>query len=146
MKKLLFIIALCCLGMTLSAATPDGWMTDYDAALKKAEAEKKFVYVLFTGSDWCHWCKKLRNDVLEKKAFQKFAKEKMILVYCDFPRKQQLPREQMEKQKKWFQQLNESASGVPSAVIVTSDGKVAGRISGYMSAKNYIKKLKSITK
>ena len=34
-------------------STPEGWLDDYDAALKKAAAENKHVVIDFSGSDWC---------------------------------------------------------------------------------------------
>jgi thioredoxin-related protein len=64
------------------------WMTDFEAAKAKASAEKKPLLVDFTGSDWCGWCIKLDNEVFSKKAFKDYAKENLILVEIDFPRKQ----------------------------------------------------------
>ncbi len=33
-------------------ANEEGWITDFDAALKQATEQSKDVYVNFTGSDW----------------------------------------------------------------------------------------------
>ena len=142
MKKFLLIAAVM-LGCTAAfAAPPAGWSIDYEAALQKAKAENKHVYVLFTGSDWCGWCIRLRKDVLTKPEFRKFAAEKLILVYCDFPRKSRLDKTQMAKQQKWSKQLG-AGRGVPSAVIVNSDGKVVGRIGGYAPVAQYMQKLEA---
>ena len=145
MKKLLLVIAVLFCGIALYAKPPAGWTDDYEAALKTARKEKKHVYVLFTGSDWCHWCIELRKDVLTKSEFKRFANKNLVLVYCDFPRKNSPSAEQMAKQQQWAQQLG-AGRGVPSAVIVDSDGKVAGKISGYAPLKSYMKKLESIVK
>ena len=145
MKKFLIVLFVSVFCINIFATTPKGWSTDYVKALKQAQKENKFVYVLFTGSDWCSWCKKLRNDVLEKPAFKKLAKEKMILVYCDFPRSSKVSDAQKKRQFSWMQQLDANG-GVPMAVIVNSDGKVVERISGYMPLNNYIRKLESIVK
>ena len=51
-------------------------ISDFDKALAEAKAAKKHVFVLFTGSDWCGWCIKLRKNVLDNKKFKKrFKKE-----------------------------------------------------------------------
>lgn len=145
MKKILLLSTVLFSFTAAFAAAPKGWTTDYEAALKRAKAEKKYVYVLFTGSDWCGWCKKLRSDVLEKNGFQKLMKKKIIAVYCDFPQRDPLPAEQIKKQLKWHKEL-QASGGVPSAVIVNSEGKVVGDIGGYMPEKEYLKKLERMIK
>ncbi|MDT8391733.1 MAG: thioredoxin family protein [Lentisphaeria bacterium] len=57
------IIKTACLLTLVSAFAfaAEGWMTDYDAALKKAKAENKVVILDFSGSDWCVWCVRLDN-------------------------------------------------------------------------------------
>ena len=59
------------------------WEIHYEAALARAAAEHRKVYVLSTGSDWCGWCIKLRNDVLTTPKFRKFAKKNLVLLYLD---------------------------------------------------------------
>lgn len=145
MKKIILVLALLCCAVTLFAKPPKGWTDDYEAALKTAAKEGKHVYVLFTGSDWCHWCIKLHKEVLSKKEFQDFAKKHFVLVYCDFPRKNGPSGKQLEKQKQWNYQLK-AGGGVPSAVIVDSNGKIAGKINGFAELKNYMKKLESFVK
>ena len=66
MKKIILTVAA-----VLAAgvfAMPVGFTDDWDAALKKAAAEKKTVLALFTGSDWCIWCKRLEGEVLSQKS------------------------------------------------------------------------------
>ena len=50
-------------------AAGDGWMTDFDEAKKEAEAGKKDLLMDFTGSDWCGWCIRLKEEVFSKEAF-----------------------------------------------------------------------------
>lgn len=140
MKKLLSALLLASGILSAFAQAPAGWLTDYDRALEIAKKEKKHVYVLFTGSDWCHWCIRLRKEVLEQPAFKKFAQEHLVTVYCDFPQSTRLPREQLNKQRKWSRDLR-AGQGVPSAVIVNADGKVTGRVSGFAEAGAYLQKL-----
>lgn len=37
---------------TSALSAMEGWMTDFEAAKKKAAEEKKSLYLNFTGSDW----------------------------------------------------------------------------------------------
>lgn len=73
------------------------WYTDLVKANDAAKTANKPIFALFTGSDWCVWCRKLQNDVLAKPEFVKWAKENVILLEVDFPRYKQLPAEQAQQ-------------------------------------------------
>src|SRR5690242_19664467 len=93
MKKTLLALALGFVVATVSAAE-SGWITDAAKAQETAKAEKKLVLLDFTGSDWCGWCIKLHKEVFSTPEFEKYAKENLVLVEVDFPRKKQLSAEQ----------------------------------------------------
>jgi thioredoxin-related protein len=103
MKHLLLIV----LAAVLQTSTPlfaqshtEGgleWYTDLMKAQEKSKATNKPIFGFFTGSDWCGWCHKLQNDVFSKPAFVKWAKEKVILLELDFPRRKQLSPELMQQ-------------------------------------------------
>jgi thioredoxin-related protein len=69
------------------------WETDMMKAYERSKKQKKPIFALFTGSDWCIWCKKLQADVFAKKDFVEWANKKVILLEVDFPRYKQLPPE-----------------------------------------------------
>ena len=48
-------------------STPDGFIDDFDMALESAKKSGKTVLAVFSGSDWCYWCKVLEKDYLSKK-------------------------------------------------------------------------------
>ena len=83
---LLLNVSFCQVAENLAAipnsgpTTPSGWYDDFDLALKAAQTAQKKLYILFTGSDWCSWCKKLKANVLETKEFKDFAAGKLILL------------------------------------------------------------------
>ena len=138
MKKtiLSLLFAALCAG-TLCAGTPEGWTADFDGACKRAAKEKKLLYVLFTGSDWCPWCIKLHKEVLDRAAFRKFAEKHFVLVYIDFPRKTRTfgPRNNEILAKKY------GVEGFPTAKVMTPDGKVVHEIGGAMPEKEYLEEL-----
>jgi len=104
------------------------WMTDYKAALAKAKKEKKFVLADFTGSDWCGWCIKLKEEVFSKPEFAEWAKENVVLLEVDFPR----TKKQSDDLKKQNQDLAKEfgIQGYPTIVFLDAKGKKVGEM-GY---------------
>ena len=47
---------------TAGRSTPTGFTDDFAAACAEAEKTGKKVLAVFSGSDWCHWCKVLEMD------------------------------------------------------------------------------------
>ncbi len=69
----------------------EGWMVDLDKAYEASKKEGKPIMANFTGSDWCGWCKRLTAAVFVKDEFKSWAKDHVILLELDFPRKFQIP-------------------------------------------------------
>ena len=144
MKKLfLSLFGLCC-GASLFAAagstTPEGWTNDFAAARKESEKTGRPILLLFTGSDWCPYCVKLKKNTLDKADFKKYAAEKLILVYIDFPSRVELPaalkKQNAELAKKY------EADGFPTTVILSPDGRDRGRLEGCLP--DYFKGVQAI--
>jgi thiol-disulfide isomerase/thioredoxin len=125
MKKIL--LALFVTALSLHAS--DIWLTNYDAALKQAAADKKPLLIEFTGSDWCPPCKALTANVFEKPAFEDFAKANVVLVKFDFPRR----KEQEEALKTANQAMAKKyqVQGFPTIILVSSSGEEIARKVGY---------------
>ena len=128
MKKLL---ALCCFSiatLALPAAEASGWTTDYNAALEQAKTDDRRVFLFFTGSDWCSWCKRLNGEILSTPEFQKFAGEKLVLVELDFPKSKAQPAAVKAQNAKLAQQFK--IEGYPTVIVLDSAGKKVGEL-GY---------------
>ena len=76
MKK--FFMGITAVAAAIMPAEAVEWMTDYEAALQRAEQEKKAVLVDFTGSDWCHFCIVLRRRVHDTPAFEAYGQDKIV--------------------------------------------------------------------
>ena len=141
MKKFALILLMLCCSTALFARNdvPKGWTTDINSALVKARREHKQVLVLFTGSDWCGYCIRLKKDVLDKKQFQKVAPTKYVLVYFDFPNKKRLSASQRKMQTDWASRMG--VNGYPTTVILDKDGKKVKVIPGYRNAQSYLEAL-----
>lgn len=145
MKKFAVVLSvLFSCAFTLCAA-PENWLTDYDAAVKQAQKEKKTLLVLFTGSDWCPGCIALGERTLSTAEFREFAKKNLILVYLDSPRNPPLTADQRRKLAAAAEKL-QPGPYVPTSVIVSPEGKVLARIVGYKSTADYIAAIKGALK
>jgi thioredoxin-related protein len=104
------------------------WQTDFKAALAKAKAEKKYVLVDFTGSDWCVWCTRLHNEVFDKEPFKTSAAKQYVLVELDFPQTKELPKD-LKKQNEELRDKYE-VDGFPTVLLMDGTGEVVAR-TGY---------------
>jgi protein disulfide-isomerase len=115
------------------------WQTDYKQALAQAAKENRNVLLDFTGSDWCPYCIQMDKEVLNQPEFQRFAKNNLILVKLDFPRRKQLPPAESEQNHKLGQQF--AVEGYPTYILVDAKGKEVKRQIGYLEGgpKQFIK-------
>ena len=84
MKKLIAAAALAVAAL-ITQANPPGFTSDYNEALERAKTENKPVLAVFSGSDWCYWCKKLEEEFLSKEEFTKAVEKDLVLLYIDTP-------------------------------------------------------------
>jgi protein disulfide-isomerase len=108
---------------------PDGWQTDFATATAQAQKDNKAVLLNFTGSDWCPWCVKMDQEVLETPQFKEFAAQNLELVYVDFPRQKELPAA-LAAQNNALQQKF-AIEGFPSFVLLDSKGYKLAQMVGY---------------
>ena len=80
-----------------SVYPPRGWETDFREAYRTAQRENKKLLLNYTGSDWCVWCHRLRDEVLNTPAFKEYAEENLVLLFLDFPSDVELSEEQKEQ-------------------------------------------------
>ncbi len=106
-----------------------GWLVDYDKAQAISLSHNKPMLMNFTGSDWCFYCKKIKAEVFNKKEFKAWAKENVILVEVDFPRKKHQSVALKAKNKRLSQKYN--VQGFPTILMVQPNGKVSGKMVGY---------------
>lgn len=125
MKKILITLLLVVGSMTVQAQELT-WETNLKKAAEVSIKTKKPLLLFFTGSDWCGWCIRLQNEVLKKPEFAAWAKENVVLVELDFPRRTpQLP--EIQQQNMELQQIFE-VRGYPTVWLATptknKDGKI----------------------
>lgn len=132
MKKTLLAVAL--LSAMVAGAktsTPAGWTDDYDAALKKAAAERKLVVADFSGSDWCGWCKRLDREVFNTETFRKDATNRFVLLMIDTPMDKSLLNAKAKTQNPALVKKY-AIRGFPTVLMLDQDGKVVHQ-AGYQA-------------
>ena len=87
MKKIFITLLLVVSSMTIQAQEKLTWHTNIDEAIAVSKTENKPLFLFFTGSDWCGWCIRLQNEVFKTPEFIAWAKENVVLVELDFPRR-----------------------------------------------------------
>lgn len=151
MKKILLVLLLTFGSLLVNAQEGElTWHTNIDKAMEISKKEKKPLMLFFTGSDWCGWCIRLQKEVFFKKEFVKWAKDNVVLVELDFPRKKQL--EPALQQQNYSLQNAFQVQGYPTVWFVNSDvkegktnftqlgstGYVAGGPEAWISGANQI--------
>lgn len=127
------------------------WHTDINKAFELAEKENKTLMLFFTGSDWCGWCIRLQNEVLKTPDFEKWAKDKVVLVELDFPRKTpqdkniQIQNYQMQKMFNvrgyptvYFAKPEKTSEGKKNLNTLGSTGYVRGGAEKWLEVANNI--------
>jgi protein disulfide-isomerase len=105
------------------------WLTDLPKAQATAKAEQKLVFVNFTGSDWCSYCKKLDKEVFQTPEFAEYARKNLVLVELDFPNRK--PQSAALKEANRKLQGQYKVEGFPTLVVLNGAGKEVGREVGY---------------
>lgn len=106
------------------------WYSDFEQAASQAKISSLPILVDFTGSDWCSWCIKLRNEVFDADAFKQWAPTHVVLLEIDFPKRKEQTVEEKAKNKALMEKY--AVEGFPTVVLLTPEGKELGRL-GYQA-------------
>ncbi|WP_291139367.1 thioredoxin family protein [Flavobacterium sp. UBA7663] len=151
MKKILVIAFLTLTSMSMQAQEELTWHTDMSKATDISIKENKPMFLFFTGSDWCGWCIRLQKEVFKTPEFIKWAKDNVVLVELDFPRKNnqtdavKLQNAQLQQQLQvngyptvWFVSATKTAEAKINLNALGSTGYVAGGPQAWLSGANQI--------
>jgi protein disulfide-isomerase len=145
MKKIAIYVIAATLICSMAWAEDGTWTSDF-AKAKSVAAEKKLpILALFTGSDWCPWCKKLNGEVLSSDEFKAYAKDNVVLFMADFPRTTQLAKETVKQNQDLSDKYK--VEGFPTVILLNAAGKELAR-TGYREGggKAYVEYIKQLLK
>lgn len=145
MKKIIYILLFASFGMLQAQQ----WQENFDDALAKASAEDKPIVLVFSGSDWCAPCIRLKRHIFDSDEFKAYALEHYVMYDADFPRKKknQLPEEKLNVNKFLAEKYNPRGY-FPLVVVMDKDQNVLGT-TGFVartSPEKYIKTLNKFLK
>ncbi len=125
------------------------WLTDIEEAKQKAEEHQIPILLVFSGSDWCKPCMKLKQEILTSVEFEKYAFKNLVLVELDFPaqKKNRLSDEQTKHNEALAEKYN-TKGAFPLMVVVNHSEKKLGEI-GYKkdyTVADYINYFSSFSK
>lgn len=120
------------------------WSSDYPAVKAAAEAEKAPLFLLFTGSDWCHWCKLMDKQVFSKPEWQTFAAKNLYLAYLDFPSDKVKQPEELHNQNVRLRE-DFNVEGYPTMLLLDHEGKQLGSFSASqnITAEAFVKQVQN---
>lgn len=111
-----------------SAPSSLAWGTDFSAAVAQAKDQNRKVFMFFTGSDWCGWCHRLQDEILQQPGFADYARDNLVLLEVDFPRNTPQSAAQKAANQKLAKRYR--IEGYPTVIVLASDGRSVGRL-GY---------------
>ncbi len=121
-------------GHSTSGSVSDsaGWVESFDDAVEQSAATAKPIMFVFSGSDWCSYCQRLEQEILQTPEFESWSSANVIKVMVDFPQYHELAPRVAEQNKKLKQHFEPLLKGYPTILMVRSDGSIVGRL-GYES-------------
>lgn len=108
---------------------PAVWETDFGAAMEQARTRKCHVFILYTGSDWCPWCKKMDAEVYSRPEFGSYSHDKFVLLKLDYLRYSPVTPENKIQNAELGEKYG--VNSYPQVVIVDSTGRFLTRFKGY---------------
>ena len=126
------------------AAAGSVWTEDIEGAFKTAAAAKKPVFINFTGSDWCYWCKIADKNIFQTAKWAEFSK-RFVCLKVDFPRAGAPDVMTMQKRRDFAKRF--SVRGYPTFVLADADKMQKGRFSaGKKPAEVFIGEIEAALK
>jgi len=125
LKRILVLAAAAMLLSQQGVAGP--WVKSLVTAKKTAREKNQLIFVdLF--AEWCGWCHKMEQEVFPSEVFQKATDNKVLL---------RLNTEDANEGTKLAQDLG--ITTLPTFLLLTPTGSVAGIIRGYFPANEFVK-------
>lgn len=122
-------------GVRCHGDAPGEWSHDWEAVTAAAKAEGGAVFVNFTGSDWCGWCKLMDRLVFSTDEWKEWAKGSGVhFAWVDFPEDVSLlpDKETQERNEKLSRQYK--VEGFPTYFLLDAEGTEVGQFGASRDA------------
>ena len=115
-KKIILFICFSIISINLAQENND-WLIEYEEVYQRSIKEGKPIMANFTGSDWCGWCKKLKQHVFDTKLFKDWAEKNVILFELDYPRRTPQNPEIQKQNRELQQTFRQFVRGYPTVIL-----------------------------
>lgn len=117
------------------------WERNPHKAFAKAKASQKPMLLLFT-AQWNMICQDLSSEVFSSKTFNRYAKEKLVICFLDYPRGSSSTPDALLRLKEKFK-----IRGLPVLLVFDPEGHVVHQVTGYSKDRpvDYFNALKAVT-
>ncbi|MGV8992744.1 MAG: thioredoxin family protein [Flavobacterium sp.] len=126
---------------------PIQWEPSFENAKKVAKEKNELILLNFSGSDWCGPCIVLRKEYLESDIFLNYAKDHLVLVNADFPRKKKnLGDSDQIKRNENLAEIYNKNGIFPLTLLLNADGKVLKTWQGKpdASVENWVQEVEAV--
>jgi protein disulfide-isomerase len=119
------------------------WIEDYQKGKAIAAQTKRTIVLSFIGSDWDPYSQQLQREIYDVKEFQDYAKDNLVLVKFDYPKKK-AQSEEIKQQNKQLADIY-SIRGYPTVVILNAGGQLIAK-AGYQKGgpKPFLAEVKAV--
>jgi protein disulfide-isomerase len=108
---------------------PGEWLGNFDRAKLIAEQKNKPMLIYFSGTDWCKWCWRLDEEVLDKEEAKSYIKDKFVLLKLDFLRKSPMPTKLAQQNRRVAKRYGHKF--FPTLILTDAQGERLGK-TGYI--------------
>jgi thioredoxin-related protein len=142
MKNLLLLCGLFFLPALAYAQLKKYDFTQYEQAKTEAQAQKKELLVVITGSKWCKPCIKMKRNVFDNQEFIEYAQNRFVIFEIDV----EMPMNFNSENYKTYTTFKEKhqTSAFPTLIITDTEGNKKLLIDeGLTSLEKTMKQLKN---
>jgi len=142
---LLLLLTAALMSMSTDNKTYEGgWLDSIEEAKTLAKEKQLPILVVFSGSDWCRPCIMQHTRVFDSETFQNYAKENLVLLQVDFPKKKEnlLSEEQQAHNGAIAEKFNPQGY-FPTNVLIDAEENEIGRFGFMSSPDQYIAQIES---
>lgn len=124
----------------------NNWNIDFDKVVNKAKSENKLILIDFTGSDWCMPCKMLEKNIFQSTQFVDFAKDSLILLKVDFPKRPENKLDSLQQRANNILGNKYGIKGLPTVIIMDGNQNEMDRIVGYpgLTPEEFLNKIRQL--
>ncbi len=104
--------------------------SSFSSSLKHSRASGRPIMLVFTGGDWCSWCRRLDSEVFETPEFSRWSK-KFLKMELNFPAPGESPTKISLQNDEILRRFQRHVEVYPTVLFVDAQGQVLAK-TGYV--------------